>query len=191
MRGFTLLEIITALAVLSVIGMLLLAGVSRTIKVAKEIEEGFEQTSLITALLDRLEAELATAIYRSDSAWTVFSGEKKDSSILLQYSAITGSPPGNPVKYRYETRSEPGSGIALYWAIAAQPFGGIPNERRFLWMDNIQQFTILYYHNKNWSAEWDSREQRALPDAVKVELIDQTGATYNRTILIPCGRVWS
>lgn len=198
-RGFTLLEILLALSVLSVILLLLLSaftGAARVRETLSSRSRGFRQIRIV---LDRIGTDLmgafATSV-REESALTVREDQLSGMpAATLSFTAFQlpdgdrGHPPAEIVKIRYFPRiGADGVTLELHREQADLPFveNKIPlRESRVA--DGLRGFRIELYDGTKWVKEWPAGggTKTKLPKKVAVTLVDARGETYRREVPIP------
>lgn len=198
-RGFTLLEILLALSVLSVILLLLLSaftGAARVRETLSSRSRGFRQIRIV---LDRIGTELmgafATSV-REESALTVREDQLSGMpAATLSFTAFQlpdgdrGHPPAEIVKIRYFPRiGADGVTLELHREQADLPFveNKIPlRESRVA--DGLRGFRIELYDGTKWVKEWPAGggTKTKMPKKVAVTLVDARGETYRREVPIP------
>ncbi len=197
-RGFTLVEILLSLAILSVILLLLLSaftGAARTREILSSRSRDFRQVRIA---LDRIGTDLQGAFsssVREDSALTC----KEDQ--LSGYPAATlvftafqlpetggGRPPASVVKIKYFPKvGVDGLSMELHREQADLPF--IENRiplRDALLAEGLKGFRVELYDGTSWHKEWPAsgKPKTSLPEKAAVTLVDSRGETYRREILL-------
>jgi prepilin-type N-terminal cleavage/methylation domain-containing protein len=198
-RGFTLVEVLLTLAVLSVVLMLLLSaftGTGRAREVLSSRSREFRQVRLV---MDRLGTELQGAIaspHREESALTCredrFSGKPAATLVFTAFresEGESGRPPSDVVKVRYFPRlSTDGTSLELHREQSDLPFLGsrIPS-REALVAEGLQGFRVELYDGTSWHREWppQGRPKTGLPGKLAFELTGPRGETYRREVPIP------
>lgn len=197
--GFTLVEILIALAILSVVLVLLLSsftGASRGLDILTERSASFRQ---IRIAMDRLGTDLQGAFSATGVeavAFTCsqdqFSGKPASTVIFTAYTLpdVTGArPPSDLVKIKYFTRiSEDGKFIELRREQSDLPL--VENrittgESRMA--SRLQGFRVEMYDGTAWLKDWPppGKSKWTLPKKVTVVLTDFLGQEFRRTVLLP------
>lgn len=197
--GFTLLEILLALSVLSVTLLLLLSAFTGAVRVRESLSSrarGFRQIRLV---LDRIGTDLMGAFAttaREESAFSLredqFSGMP---AATLTFTAFQlpdgegGHPPAEIVKIRYFPRiGADGVTLELHREQSDLPFIGnkIP-PRESPVADGLRGFRIEVYDGTTWVKEWPSGggSKTRLPKKAAVTLVDAGGETYRREVPLP------
>ncbi len=197
--GFTLLEILLALSVLSVILLLLLSaftGAARVRETLSSRSRGFRQVRLV---LDRVRTDLMGAFAttaREESALTLREDQLSGKpAATLTFTAFQlpdgdiGHPPAEVVKIKYFPRiGADGVTLELHREQSDLPF--IENKiasRESTVAEGLRGFRIELYDGTTWVKEWPTggRPKTALPKKAAVTLVDARGETYRREVAIP------
>ncbi|MBI5905751.1 MAG: prepilin-type N-terminal cleavage/methylation domain-containing protein [Deltaproteobacteria bacterium] len=202
-RGFTLVEILLSLSVLSVILLLLLsaftgAGRARDILSARSRE--FRQVRLA---LDRIGTELQgafAAAHREDTALTCredqFSGKPAATLVFLSFRLPEAGgirPPADTVKIKYFPRiGADGRSLDLYREQSDLPMieNRIPSSESLV-AEGLRGFRVELWDGAAWVREWPppGKPKTALPKKAAVTMIDVRGETFRREIPIPLAGV--
>ena len=197
--GFTLLEILLALSLLSIILLLLLSaftGAARVRETLSSRSRGFRQIRLV---LDRVGTDLMGAFAasaRPESGLSLredqFSGMP---AATLTFTAFQlpdgdgGHPPADIVKIRYFPRiGADGVTLELHREQSDLPFidNRIPARESAVAV-GLRGFRIELYDGTAWVKEWPSGggTKTAMPKKAAVTMVDAGGATYRREVPIP------
>lgn len=197
--GFTLVEILLALAILSVIMVLLLAaftGAGRSLEILTERSGNFRQLRIT---MDRIGSDLEGAFASIGSEPTSFtckldqfSGKPASTLIFTAYVLpdTTGArPPSDIVRIRYFPKvSEDGRYIEIHREQSDLPL----IENKILTVEsrlatNIQGFRVELYDGTAWQTDWPKSggNKWTLPRKVNLVITDSLGEVFHRTILLP------
>jgi prepilin-type N-terminal cleavage/methylation domain-containing protein len=197
--GFTLLEILLALSVLSVLLLLLLSAFTGAVRVRETLSSrarGFRQIRLV---LDRVGTDLMGAFattVREESALTVREDQLSGMpAATLTFTAFQipdgdrGHPPSEIVKIRYFPRiGADGVTLELHREQSDLPFieNKIPSRESSV-AEGLRGFRIELYDGTTWVKEWPGggKTKTALPKKAAVTLVDARGDIYRREIPIP------
>ena len=196
-EGFTLIEILLALAILSTILTLLLSaftGAGRTLDILKERSGAFRQ---IRIGMDRLGTDLAGAFTSTAVPATAFtcrtdqfSGKPASTLILTAFvlpdtSAVR--PSTDIVKIRYYPKvSVDGKHIDLYREQSDLPLieNRMPTSESRL-ATGLLGFRVEMFDGQNWTPDWPpggGTGSNRLPKKVAFVLTDALGQEYRRTV---------
>lgn len=198
-EGFTLLEILLALSVLSVILLLLLSAFTGAARVRETLSSRAREFRQIRLVLDRIGTDLMCAFASSsrvESALSLredqFSGLPAATLIFTAFQLPDGDgahPPSEIVKIRYFPRiGADGVTLELHREQSDLPF--IENKipaRESTVADGLRGFRIELYDGTTWVKEWPTGggTKTAMPKKAAITLVDERGDTYRREVPIP------
>ena len=197
--GFTLLEILLALSVLSVLLLLLgsaFTGAARVRETLSSRSRGFREIRLV---LDRVGTDLMGAFATSTREESALSLREDQLSGMpaatLTFTAFqlpdgdSGHPPAEIVKIRYFPRiGADGVTLELHREQSDLPFiGNKISSRESAVAEGLRGFRIELYDGTTWVKEWPSGggSKTTLPKKAAVTLVDARGETYRREVPIP------
>lgn len=198
-RGFTLVEILLALAILSAVLSLLLSsftGAGRGLEILNDRSGSFRQLRIT---MDRMGSELAGAFSSSALEATAFtcrqdrfSGKPASTLIFTAFLLpdVTGArPPADLVKIKYFPRvSADGRFIELHREQSDLPLleNRIPTSESRL-ATRLQGFRIELFDGTKWQEEWPPAggTRGALPKKARLVLTDFLGQEFRRTVPLP------
>lgn len=170
-RGFTLIEVLIASALLSII----LAVLYSTFFISHKAVSGFDESILrlqeCRAALDTLKREIDSSFYRENDKKTVFKLEDRD-IFGKQTSRIiftTLSPLNNGVseiKYHVEKSGDK----LIFHKEVSNPFSLNNGYREADIIEGILEFTIEAKYNDKWVRTWDTEVTNGLPAEVRISL---------------------
>lgn len=173
MRGFTLIEILIAIVIISLLLTTVFGVFSSVSGTQQRLEREGGEHHLARVLLDRIGRELRGA-YLSNNRQTLFSAGNEEGRPTLTFTTTTDTPYGDTraglavVRYRLEG-AVPDAGLTLLRG-ERQLFSEneeFPREHRLT--DTIRKFELRYYDHGSWDTDWPA-EKRALPQLVEVTL---------------------
>ena len=200
-KGFTLIEVLLALAILSTVLVLLLSaftGASRGLEVLTERSRQFRQ---IRISMDRIGADLLGA-FSSPAVETTsftcradqFSGKPASTLIFTAFSLPDTSSPRpstDIVKIRYYAKvGADGKTIDLYREQSDLPLieNRIPTTESRL-ATGLSGFRVEMSSGEKWSTEWPGGDAGAakgrLPKRISFVLTDSLGKDFRRTVYLP------
>lgn len=183
-KGFTLIEILIAVAIASLILTIIYGSYASSIDTMNYTRKKLETFSMIRLTLNRMNDELTSAFISSDGYLKFVGEEGKVDFISSSHERIfKNSKEYDLVEISYFTGAaeEGASGSESLLARRESLFlwrredrtpdndvleGG---EREKL-MEGLKGMVFKYYDGKLWLNEWDSQEKKGLPQAVKVIL---------------------
>ena len=199
-RGFTLVEILLALAILSAVLSLLLSsftGAGRALEILTDRSGSFRQLRIT---MDRMGSELAGAFSSSALEATAFtcrqdrfSGKPASTLIFTAFLLpdVTGArPPSDLVRIKYFPKvSEDGRFIELHREQSDLPLieNKIPTGESRL-ASRLLGFRVELFDGAAWQKEWPPSGGAAkwkLPKKVSIVLTDFRGQEFRRIIPLP------
>ena len=174
-RGFTLLELLIAVALLGVLVSALYASYFAVLRSRERAAEGMESRRELGATLDLLRREVSSAVFGSGDKKLRFIVEDRDTfgrpASALEFATLRAAVGGDQngsgisvVRYRLEDR---GQKLMLIRA-----------ERDLLYeqaqmvaypqMERIHSFLVECYDGSKWVKSWDSSLNGGLPRQVRV-----------------------
>ena len=189
--GLTLIELMVALALTAVLGIMLAALVNGWLKVRERLQVTTQETSVLDfclALERRFDSPVMRRVYDQRlpmaSRWL----DWQPASNQLLWVAITGMPEAEGgsrlqrQRLRFEAREQRlllESSADLYAAAAPR---WVQRER----LDRVSAMNVLYYQGGRWQA-WPSDQPAHPGRGVRLEL-QRDGAPYVCTFALPWGR---
>lgn len=197
--GFTLLEILLALSVLSVVLLLLLSSFTGAVRVRETLSSRSREFRQVRLVLDRVGTDLMSAFAttaREESALSLREDQLSGlPAATLTFTAFqlpdgdAGHPPAEIVKIRYFPRiGADGVTLELHREQADLPF--IVNKiplRESAVAKGLRGFRVELHDGSAWVREWPpgGGSKTTLPKKAAVTLVDARGETYRREIPIP------
>jgi len=197
--GFTLLEILLALSVLSVILLLLLSAFTGAARVRGTLSSRAREFRQIRLVLDRVGTDLMGALAASAREESALSLREDQLSGMpaatLTFTAFqipdgdSGHPPAEIVKIRYSPRiGTDGVTLDLRREQSDLPFVGnkIPLRESTV-AEGLRGFRVEVFDGTTWVKEWPTGggSKTALPRKAAVTLVGAGGETYRREVPIP------
>jgi prepilin-type N-terminal cleavage/methylation domain-containing protein len=197
--GFTLLEILLALSVLSILLVLLLSSFTGAARVRETLSTRAREFRQIRLVLDKVGADLMGAFAssaRGESALTLredrLSGMPAATLAFTAFQLPDGDvahPPSDIVKIRYFPRIG-ADGVTLEVRREQSDLPFIENRiaaRESLVAEGLRGFGIELYDGGKWVKEWPpgGGSATAMPKKAAITLMDARGETYRREVPIP------
>lgn len=180
-QGFTLLELLLALALLAVIAATVYGSYFTVIRGRVAAEEGMASLREATATLSLLRKELSSAMYRSSDKRLFFVVEDRDQfgkpASNLAFSTVGMIRPGDTSSsdlraVRYRTGEY--SGKLLLTRSEKELFFDI-EPQQYPQMEELEGFLVECSDNGKWVRSWDTALNNKLPDAVRITLSVKDG----------------
>jgi general secretion pathway protein J len=181
-QGFTLVEVLLAVALVGVIAAMVFSGLYLTTTAIDRTRASSEEEQILRSTLRVMADELAMSISQSVSPWmginTQFKGEPADTVAFLsvgQFRATDSALDTETVRIVY-TRDED-----RLLRVVRRNLYGVTDESidHMELMVKVKGFNVRYYDRTNnvWSDEWDGRARSSPPTVVLIELtLAQDGA---------------
>jgi general secretion pathway protein J len=196
-RGFTLIEILIALAIFAIVATLAYRAVSSMTSTESRLVDEESKWRTLEQVFERVESDVQEALPRQmqngKSTLPAFYAEtKNDGSGLLRFArapsklpaAVTASmPPSAGQRVAYEWGK--GKLELLYWNAFDTPAKAKPE--RFTLLDGLKQFQIEYLNDDGkWVKNWNSSDYDTptLPRALRVRLAAADGEVIERIFVL-------
>ena len=198
-HGFTLLELLIALAVVSIIMAALFAGLRIVNRAKTNTEAAVAPIQRIDIVLSFLQRDLESALPPSGTLASLFQGTvgQNNSGDLLFDAAVDAPPQVSMLtdirQVEYSVISD-GSDHLLVRNVTSNLLAPVqPDPDQEIICRGVRSFTVQYYDGSQWTDTWDSTMlQNAPPIAVQITLdFDGTGPSaaplhITRLIQLPC-----
>ena len=187
-RGFTLLEVLLALAILAAVMTAVYASFSTASRNVESAETVRDETDLARTLIARLSDDIANAYYNQDmKTTTILYGKKEEAGTgddkrrldSLAMTTLTNwrKPDSKEtdlweVGYHFEETAD-GRGHVLMRREKRELSKDIPlleGGVDYEITDKVDGFQLRYYNGSQWSDEWDTRKHFSLPQKVEITL---------------------
>lgn len=191
-NGFTLLEVVVAIALLAVVMTLIYGAFSRSVDVTQETADASERVRQVQLITERLVDELSSAYWfpastvsQGQAGQGLFVGTKgttpMDSENRLdrlvwttfahrRYLAESTQSDISQVEYRVELDADTRTGQGRLVreervnVLADAPWAIETDDMA----EGITEFHLRYLKGGEWADEWDAAQRRGLPQAVEV-----------------------
>ncbi len=202
-RGFTLLEVVIALAMISVVLTLAYASFATSIRIVEQRETRTRSLHRADFMLRHLADQLQSiyldqaAFYRLDDPLALFDGSGDRLVFWTQAPAQTRrvSHRGGVQRLAYGvapavvdpgTRAEDDPGLELRFAAFAE-LADDPDEPIATWALPVESVEFEYHDGAGWSGSWDIADAARLPRGIRVtiEMPDGRGDTLEVRTVIP------
>ncbi len=172
--GFTLLELLVATAIGSLVIFALYLSFSSVLSGRSAIDKRAERTRQAQRFVDGFSREVQSAYLSSSNGATFFRGSIAGGSFpsgVVEFTAISypvGSG-GDLVAVRYSA-GETESGRAALFKEVWNPYGSSRGRVKVEVMEDIRGFDLSFYNGTSWAAAWDGALEKRAPEAVGVKL---------------------
>ena len=190
-RGFTLLEVLVAIAITSVIALLGYRAIASLTESEARLSAESTRWRVLDLFFARLESDMRQAVPRSarngesrEAGWVGQTADSAGNSSLAfsragpEFAIEPGSA-GQRIGYRFR------DGIieVLYWAGYDRPAGAVPAAYPLL--TDVARFRLAYLTRSGaWALGWPLDNSGDLPRAVRVELTLASGEVIERWLAL-------
>ncbi|HET6514640.1 MAG TPA: type II secretion system protein GspJ [Thermodesulfovibrionales bacterium] len=170
--GFTLLEVLIALAIFSVIIASLYSTFFMSHKAVDALDDSLLRLQESRTVLDVLKREIESAVYDSNKTYTVFKLDDRDfygkQASRLVFTSFSPLLPGL-AQITYSVEETDGRLSLKKKVISAY---AKPAETKSIeLMEDIESFTVEARYNDKWIKTWDSGLTKApLPDEIRISV---------------------
>jgi len=169
-EGFTLLEILIAVTLLSVV----LAAIYSTFMLSHRATEGMDESLLKTQearkALDILKRELDATVYRSKDSLTLLKIQDRDifgkQAAQLTFTTFSPLRPGlSRISYYVEEKDKK---LSLFKKVASPSDTGETEGIDII--EDLGSFTVEARYNDTWVRTWDTDINKGVPDEIRISL---------------------
>lgn len=207
-RGFTLLELLVAMTIMSIIGLSLYTSLNLAFRVRDSAEAAVEKVRALEIGMLFIEEELMSALPPSGILAGAFEGENGtgtggDDADTLSFFSSDNVPEEDEfacdirkVEIGVATRDGSDEKVLVRGITTnlLSPKTLDPDEE--ILCGDIAALNFRYYDGSDWQNDWDSDENdNTLPEAVEITVTlaagdsdgDEAGDALTRTVILPCG----
>lgn len=170
-KGFTLLEVLIAVAILSIVLTALYGTFFLSSRAMEDMDESMTKLQESRKAIDILRRELESAYYKKDNDEKTFVKIlDKDlygkQATQLEFTAFTTVRPGlSKISYYMEEKDKK---RALFKKIGSS-FGKEESEGAEI-IEDLEEFTIEAKYQDKWVKTWDTGITKKMPDEIKISL---------------------
>jgi general secretion pathway protein J len=189
-RGFTLIEVLIALSILAVIGVLAYRAMAALSDGEARLAAETERWTTLDAVFARVEADLRAALPRSvrhgaarEAAFAADVDANGDATFTLTRAGSAYDDPAARAGRRVGYRLDNGTLEIVYWPALDNVAGATPAVYPLI--GGVAQFRVGYHtHDGRWIAQWPVLGEPDVPAALRVELLLADGAHVERWITL-------
>ncbi|NJD91769.1 MAG: prepilin-type N-terminal cleavage/methylation domain-containing protein [Geobacter sp.] len=180
-RGFTLLELLIALALLGILAGALYGTYFSLIKGREAASEGMEERRELRSTLDLMRREISAALYKQGNSKHHFSIEDRDiygkPASILAFTAVAPPQPGGlavsdqqDLRYEIVERDK-----KMLLGRSARDLYQSTEAARYPQMEDIEGFLVECRSGDKWVRSWDSAINLGLPREVRITITVKEG----------------
>jgi general secretion pathway protein J len=180
-NGFTLLEVLLALALLGVLAGALYGTYFSLIKGRESANDGMEARRELRSTLDLLRREIAAAVYNRSNKRLHFVVEDRDifgkPASTLAFTAIAPPQPGGqPVSDQLDLKYEiVEQDKQMVLSRRAKDLYYSAEQARYPQMESLESFLVECKSGNKWVRSWDAVLNLGLPQAVRITITVREG----------------
>lgn len=181
-KGFTLLEVLVATAIGTVVIFALYLSFSSVLGGRSSIEARAERSRKTARFVDAFTNEVQSAYLSDSNKATFFRGDMDNGELptgRVEFTTIVYQGPGEQVSgdisaVRYSAARDEKGRFSLYKEVW-NPYGTGKEPMKVEVMEDILGFDLLFYNGQSWSAAWDGKLENRTPEAVRatVKILDK------------------
>ena len=169
-RGFTLLEVLIAVAILSIVLTALYGTFFMSSRAMEDMDESMTKLQETRKAIDILRRELESAYYNEDDKKTFVKILDKDlygkQATQLEFTAFTTIRPGlSKISYYMEEKDKK----RILFKKIGSSFGKEESEGTDI-IEDLDEFTIEAKYQDKWVKTWDTGITTKMPDQIKISL---------------------
>jgi type II secretion system protein J len=179
LSAFTLIELLTALAILTVIsglGVISFSSIRRSSEAGARAEERSRE---VRSFLNRLDVELSGAVQRRDEESTFFSSSREPvgaaETSTLSFATISPQVPyelierGEVIRVEYLVRQHESGDLVLVKRLWLNIHAvGSPDPVEFPVIDEVDSFLLRFSKGNTWHDDWNPESMGGLPESVEL-----------------------
>lgn len=172
-RGFTLIEVLVSLFILSIVFSILYGTFFTTHRVLKDLESRMAGRRTLRAALQVISEDLRSTYLSPAGTVTRFKGEDFTKKIITPFLSFTtytsyqreGSLYALKVEYLLEKRDKTGN-LTLIRRTLEKNSRDVMDEEELV--EGIETLQLSYFDGKEWKKEWDSEIAKNLPGGIEL-----------------------
>ncbi len=199
-EGFTLLEVMIAVAIMAVIVTVIYSSFFTAGRNVEQAEASRDATDLVRTLVAKIQNDIADAYFNAGmnppgTPITIFYGkkvqpdpgdEKKRYDELYLTTLTNWRRPDSKetdlqeVGYYFKQKPD-GSGYVMMRREKRELSRDVPALEggvEYAMTDRVAALQYRYYNGSSWSDEWDTRTQQRVPNVVEITLLLDDGSVY-------------
>lgn len=192
-RGFTLIEVLIAIALVAAILTSLYGAVFPVLETRERLEADIEKTRQLRRFIDTLTTELHSALFNEANPFTGLTGTRDESLgramsslafTTLTYPAISSRRPTGDLKaVRYYALEDADRTLSLFkdsWNPYGEETAAAAEMVSVEVIEGIEGFEAEFYNGETWAKAWDAEAEKTLPEAVRVSVVVNDAGTQRK-----------
>lgn len=188
-KGFTLLELLIALAISSIVFLVIISTYSLTMNTLEKWDNREEDYYLARNIFRRMNDEISSLYFISDSKSGISAVEGSGKTLSFYTTAKSLYFPFSfltRVTYEFITGEE-GKSLLIR---REKPLVNFLLEEKvylksYVWSEGLKDLSFKYSDGKNWYDSWSSGKKNQIPRAIKLVLTFSREETLSTAIYIP------
>lgn len=192
-RGFTLVEVLLAVAVLTTIAALVFSSLLTTTRAVDSARSAAATEQIARGILRVMADELSVAVGRATSPWMGIDGElagrPADTIAFLTIAQSGTGVPGKDSEFMRVVYAREGDRLLR---LVRRNLYGVTDEsiEQVALVEHVRSFNLRYYDalGRVWLDEWDGRSRGTNPRALLIELVlqrpEEEPKTYRQWVSI-------
>lgn len=170
-NGFTLLEVLVAVAIMSVVIAALYSTFSLSRSAVDAVDDSLIRMQETRAILDTMKREIESALYRKDKSYTVFKLDDRDfygkQASQLLFTSFSPLLPGLS-KITYTVEENEGK---LMLKKKIDPAYGRSSETKSVdLIEDVESFAVEAGYKDRWVKTWDGVTAGGVPDEIRISI---------------------
>jgi prepilin-type N-terminal cleavage/methylation domain-containing protein len=174
--GFTLIEILVALAIAAVVITALYSTFSLSHKAVSAVDDSLLRLQESRRVVDIIKRELESTFYSKDRSYSFFELDDRDfygrQASRITFTAFSSLVPGLS-KIRYEVEEIEGNLVLRKKVESA--FAPSTDAEGIIMMDEIESFVVEALYRDKWIRTWNSELIKNMPDELRVSVVIRVG----------------
>jgi len=184
--GFTLIEIMVAMAVFSIMSIVAYQGLERISGVKLHLDQEMRFWRDLTQVMDRMESDftqLSSRSWRSAAGKIqppLVSGKKDDGSLQTEFIRLDGNRVPMHLAYRWQDKTL----ALLVWP--GLDVSASQQNKEHLLLKDVEAYEVNFLNEKNeWVADWSGDVAKVRPRGIRIRLEFASRGKFERVIALP------
>lgn len=184
--GFTLIEIMVAMAVFSIMSIVAYQGLERISGVKLHLDQEMRFWRDLTQVMDRMESDftqLSSRSWRSAAGKIqppLVSDKKDDGSLQTEFIRLDGNRVPMHLAYRWQDKTL----ALLVWP--GLDVSASQQNKEHLLLKDVEAYEVNFLNDKNeWVADWSGDVAKQRPRGIRIRLEFASRGKFERVIALP------